>query len=138
MRCALRRAGGGLWPATHTRFVVLGAPKPAAADAFRCGQVAIVGRPSVGKSTLVNALVGARISITSKKPQTTRYRVLGILTTASAQFIFVDTPGFQTLHRSRLNERMNRTVRESLADVDAIVLVLEAPKLTDADRAVLA
>jgi len=114
------------------------ASEPVPVAGFRCGHVAVVGRPNVGKSTLVNALVGARISITSKKPQTTRYRVLGILTTASAQFIFVDTPGFQTLHRSRLNERMNRTVRESLADVDAIVLVLEAPKLTDADRAVLA
>ena len=128
MRWALRRASGGLWPA----------PKPAAADAFRCGQVAIVGRPSVGKSTLVNALVGARISITSKRPQTTRHRVRGILTTAAAQFIFVDTPGFQARHRSRLNERMNRAVRESLADVDVIVVVVDAARLTEADRDVLA
>lgn len=106
--------------------------------AFHCGYVAIVGRPNVGKSTLVNALVGARVSITSGKPQTTRHRILGIMTTPVAQFLFVDTPGFQTAHRSRLNERMNRTVRESIADVDAIVVVLEAVKLTDADRAVLA
>ena len=107
-------------------------------DAFRCGQVAIVGRPSVGKSTLVNALVGARISITSKRPQTTRHRVRGILTTAAAQFIFVDTPGFQARYWSRLNERMNRAVRESLADVDVIVVVVDAARLTEADRDVLA
>ncbi|HEV8256040.1 MAG TPA: GTPase Era [Casimicrobiaceae bacterium] len=116
----------------------LEAPESAAAGAFRCGQVAIVGRPSVGKSTLVNALVGARISITSKRPQTTRYRIRGILTTVAAQFIFVDTPGFQAHYRSRLNERMNRAVRDSLADVDVIVVVVDAARLTEADRDVLA
>lgn len=105
---------------------------------FRCGQIAIVGKPSVGKSTLLNALVGARIAITSRRPQTTRHRLRGILTTAQAQFIFVDTPGFQTHHRTRLNERMNRTVRESVADVDVIVVVLEAKGLTPADREVVA
>jgi len=110
----------------------------AAGRAFRCGQVAIVGRPNVGKSTLLNALVGARISITSKKPQTTRHRVLGILTTREEQCIFVDTPGYQTLHGSLLNDRMNRAVRESLRAIDVIVVVLEAGRLTDADRAVLA
>jgi GTPase len=106
--------------------------------AFRCGEVAIVGRPNVGKSTLINALVGARISITSRKAQTTRHRVLGILTTAQAQFIFVDTPGFQTQHPSALNERLNRTVRISLKDVDVVVWVLEANRLVAADRTVLA
>jgi len=110
----------------------------ASGRAFRCGQVAIVGRPNVGKSTLLNALVGARISITSKKPQTTRHRVLGILTTPEEQCIFVDTPGYQTLHGSLLNDRMNRAVRESLREIDVIVVVLEAGRLTDADRAVLA
>jgi GTP-binding protein Era len=110
----------------------------APARAFRCGQAAIVGRPNVGKSTLLNALVGARISITSKKPQTTRHRVLGILTTRQEQCIFVDTPGYQTLHGSLLNDRMNRAVRESLRDIDVIVVVLEAGRVTDADRAVLA
>jgi len=104
---------------------------------FRCGYVAIVGRPNVGKSTLLNRLVGAKVSITSKKAQTTRHRVTGILTTADAQVVFVDTPGFQTKHRSRLNDRMNRTVTQSLADVDAMVLVVEAGRTTDADRAVV-
>jgi len=113
-------------------------PELPEASGFRCGEVAIVGRPNVGKSTLVNALVGARISITSKRPQTTRHRIRGILTTAAAQFIFVDTPGFQTEHKSALNARMNRAVRESLAGVDAIVLVLEPPALVRADRTVAA
>lgn len=107
-------------------------------SAFRCGHVAIVGRPNVGKSTLLNHLVGQKVSITSKKAQTTRHHVTGILTTADAQFIFVDTPGFQTLHRSRLNERMNRTVTQSLAGVDAVVSVIEAGRTVDADRAVIA
>jgi len=113
-------------------------PEAAEASAFRCGHVAIVGRPSVGKSTLVNALVGTRIAITSRRPQTTRGPLRGILTTKRTQFIFVDTPGFQTRHRSRLNQRMNRAVRESLAGVDVIVLVLEAGRLTDEDRELVA
>lgn len=112
-------------------------PDPARASAFRSGQVAIVGRPNVGKSTLLNRLVGQRISITSSKAQTTRHRIAGILTTPDAQCVFVDTPGFQTKHRSRLNERMNRTVTASLAGVDATILVVEAGKLTAADRAVI-
>jgi GTP-binding protein Era len=103
---------------------------------FRCGFIAIVGRPSVGKSTLLNALVGARISITSRKPQTTRHRIAGIVTDDAVQYVFVDTPGFQTRHRSALNDRLNRTVRESLADVDAIVWVVDAARLTPEDKAV--
>ncbi|MEP7276118.1 MAG: GTPase Era, partial [Betaproteobacteria bacterium] len=110
----------------------------ARADGFRCGHVAIVGRPSVGKSTLLNALVGERISITSKKPQTTRFRITGIVTDATTQFVFVDTPGFQTRHRSPLNDRLNRAVRESLAGVDAAVWTVDAMRLTPADRAVAA
>jgi GTP-binding protein Era len=106
--------------------------------AFRCGHVAIVGRPNVGKSTLLNRLVGEKISITSRKAQTTRHRVTGIRTTPDAQFIFVDTPGFQTAYRSRLNQRMNRAVTGSLADVDAAVLVIEAGRTQAADRAVIA
>jgi GTP-binding protein Era len=100
--------------------------------------VAIVGRPSVGKSTLVNRLVGQKLTITSSKPQTTRYRIVGILTEPGRQFVFVDTPGFQTLHRSRLNERMNRTVVDSLAGVDVAVLVVDGGRLTPFDRNVAA
>lgn len=107
---------------------------PDPAVGFRCGHIAIVGRPSVGKSTLLNALVGEKISITSRKPQTTRHRITGIATDDTAQFVFVDTPGFQTRHRSRLNDRLNRAVRESLAAVDVVVFVLDATRLTAADR----
>ena len=106
-------------------------------SAHRCGHVAIVGRPSVGKSTLVNALVGERISITSRKPQTTRHRIVGVLTEPGVQYVFVDTPGFQTKHRSRLNDRMNRAVTQCLSDVEATVVVVEAGRTTDADRAVV-
>ena len=104
---------------------------------FRCGYVAIAGRPNVGKSTLLNRLVGERISITSKKAQTTRHRVTGIVTTPDAQIVFVDTPGFQTKHGSRLNDRMNRAVTQCLSDVDATLVVIEAGRTTDADRAVI-
>jgi GTP-binding protein Era len=93
---------------------------------FRTGTLAVVGRPNVGKSTLTNRLVGAKVSITSKKAQTTRHRIHGILTTESAQFVFVDTPGFQTDHKNALNRLMNRSVNTALADVDVILLVVEA------------
>ncbi|MBC8118728.1 MAG: GTPase Era [Burkholderiaceae bacterium] len=99
--------------------------------------VAIVGRPNVGKSTLVNALVGERVSITSRKPQTTRDRVLGVRTDPDAQYIFVDTPGFQRRHRNALNLRMNDAVTGALKDVDAIVLVIESGGWTAADEQVL-
>jgi GTP-binding protein Era len=112
-------------------------PDAAPAAGFRCGYVAIVGRPNVGKSTLLNRLIGAKVSITSRKAQTTRHRVAGIVTTPQSQVVFVDTPGFQTKHRSRLNDRMNRTVTQGLADVDAAVLVLEAGRVTAADCAVI-
>lgn len=112
-----------------------GAGRPAP---HRCGHVAVVGRPSVGKSTLVNRLVGQKLAITSSKPQTTRHRIAGILTEPGRQFVFVDTPGFQTLHRSRLNDRMNRTVVDSLAGVDVAVLVIDGARLTRADRDVAA
>lgn len=104
---------------------------------MRTGLIAVVGRPNVGKSTLVNLLVGAKISITSSKPQTTRDRILGVRTLADAQFVFADTPGFQTRHRSALNAAMNRTVTETLTDMDAVVWVVEALKFTEADEQVL-
>ena len=107
------------------------------ADDFRCGLIAIVGRPNVGKSTLVNRLVGARVTITSRKAQTTRHRVSGIVSARDAQFVLVDTPGFQTKHRSRLNDRMNKTVSQSIADVDVAIVVVEAGRTTEADRAVI-
>jgi GTP-binding protein Era len=103
----------------------------------RCGAVAIVGRPNVGKSTLLNALVGQKLSITSAKPQTTRHRVTGVVTRTDAQFVFVDTPGFQTLHGGPLNRALNRAVRAALEEVDAVLFVVEAGRLEEADRAVL-
>jgi GTP-binding protein Era len=103
----------------------------------RTGLVAIIGRPNVGKSTLLNALVGEHVSITSRKPQTTRQRVIGVLTRAATQFIFVDTPGFQQRHKSLLTKRMNEEVSAALSDVDAIVLVIEAKGWTAADERLL-
>jgi GTP-binding protein Era len=105
---------------------------------FRAGYVAIVGRPNVGKSTLLNRLVGQKLSITSRKPQTTRQRITGIVTRADAQLMFVDTPGFQTRHTSALNRHMNRTVTQALAEVDVILLVIEAGRFSADDRALLA
>lgn len=104
---------------------------------FHCGTVAIVGRPNVGKSTLLNALIGAKVSIVSRKAQTTRHRIHGILTTETAQFVFVDTPGFQTRHGGALNRILNRTVQDALADVDVVVWVIEAGKWTPGDQALL-
>lgn len=104
--------------------------------AFRTGYLAIVGQPNVGKSTLLNQLIGQKISITSKKPQTTRHRVTGILTKPECQYIFVDTPGFQTRHAGALNRVMNRSVTQALAEVDAIICVVEAGRCSQADRAI--
>ena len=106
-------------------------------QASRAGFVAIVGRPNVGKSTLLNRLIGQKISIVSSKAQTTRHRVTGILTEQGVQFVFVDTPGFQTHHRNALNRAMNRTVSQALADVDLVFFVIEAGRFTDDDRKVL-
>jgi GTP-binding protein Era len=103
----------------------------------RCGLVAIVGRPNVGKSTLLNALVGQKISITSNKAQTTRHRITGIRTRDAAQFIFVDTPGFQLKHAAALNKTLNRTVLASLSDVDLVLFVVEAGRFGLPDAKVL-
>jgi len=105
---------------------------------FRCGYVAIVGRPNVGKSTLMNALVGAKVSITSRKAQTTRHRITGVQTRESAQFVYVDTPGFQTRHSNPLNRTLNRTVTNTLTASDVILFVVEAGTFGPADQQVLA
>jgi GTPase len=99
--------------------------------------VAIVGRPNVGKSTLMNALVGQKISITSRKAQTTRHRITGINTIDDAQYIFVDTPGFQTRHSTALNRSLNRAVTSTLSSVDAVLFVIEAGKFGPDDQKVL-
>ncbi|MES2564123.1 MAG: GTPase Era [Pseudomonadota bacterium] len=103
----------------------------------RTGLVAIVGRPNVGKSTLLNQLVGQKISITSRKPQTTRHRITGILTRPEGQLIFVDTPGFQTEHRTQMTRLMNRSVSQALSQVDVVVWMIEAGKWDARDEALL-
>ncbi len=103
------------------------------APVHRAGYVAIVGRPNVGKSTLLNQLIGQKISITSRKPQTTRQRITGILTRDDAQLVFVDTPGFQTQQRSALTRIMNRSVTQSLQQVDVVLWVIEALKFNELD-----
>jgi GTP-binding protein Era len=116
-------------------------PARPVAQRAHIGHVAIVGRPNVGKSTLLNALVGEKVSITSRKPQTTRQQVLGVLTRGTApvleQFIFVDTPGLQRKHSSLLTQRMNDAVAAALGHVDAVVLVIEARGWTAQDADVL-
>lgn len=105
---------------------------------FHAGYLAIVGCPNVGKSTLMNRLIGAKLSITSSKAQTTRHRIHGILTTDDCQYVFVDTPGVQMQHRTALNRAMNRTVTGALADVDVILFVIDAKRWRSEDREVLA
>lgn len=111
---------------------------PNAAPGQHCGVIAIVGKPNVGKSTLLNALVGHKISITSRKAQTTRHRITGIRTQGQTQFIFVDTPGFQTRHAGALNRSLNKTVVGALGEVDLVLFVVEAGQFTLADARVLA
>jgi len=110
---------------------------PANISGILAAQEHFPGLPNVGKSTLMNHLIGQKISITSKKAQTTRNRVTGIYTDDTAQFVFVDTPGFQTKHRNALNDRLNQNVTEALSGVDAVVFVVEAMRFTDADRIVM-
>ena len=104
---------------------------------FRCGTIAIVGRPNVGKSTLLNHILGLKLSITSRKAQTTRHRLLGIHTNDDTQFIFVDTPGFQLKHINALNRALNKTVKQVLSEVDVVLFVVEAGKFGAGDEKVL-
>lgn len=105
---------------------------------FKCGTVAIVGRPNVGKSTLLNHILGLKLAITSRKAQTTRHRLLGIHTTEDTQFLFVDTPGFQQKHLNTLNKGLNKTVTQVLTEVDVVLFVVEPMRLGEADKKVLA
>lgn len=105
---------------------------PSPAD-YRSGYVAIIGRPNVGKSTLLNCILGQHLSITSKKPQTTRHRLLGIKTTSTAQAVYIDTPGLHQNHKGAMHRYMNREAMTTLNDVDVIVFVVDRIKLTAED-----
>lgn len=105
--------------------------------AFRSGYVAIIGRPNVGKSTLINRVLGQKLCITSRRPQTTRHRILGIKTTEQGQFIYVDTPGLHSDNKKAMNRYMNRAASSSIEDVDVILFVVEGLKWTDEDKKVL-
>ena len=109
-------------PSTENAASAAAPAAPAVKAPRRCGWIAIVGRPNVGKSTLLNALVGQKVSITSNKAQTTRHRINGIRTVDQTQFVFIDTPGFQTQHAAALNRTLNRTVQGVLADVDVVLV----------------
>jgi GTPase len=126
------RATGGVLAATDAA-----ADSGTAIGEQRCGLVAIVGRPNVGKSTLLNALVGQKVSITSSKAQTTRHRITGIRTKGVSQFVFVDTPGFQTKYAAAMNRTLNKTVHSVLADVDVVLFVVEAGRFGLDDAKVL-
>ena len=104
---------------------------------FRCGYIAIVGRPNVGKSTLLNYILGQKLAITSRKPQTTRHRMLGIKTTESAQAIYVDTPGIHGNTPRAINRYMNKTASSAISDVDVVVFMVDGTKWTDDDQLVL-
>ena len=106
-------------------------------DVFRCGYVALVGRPNVGKSTLLNRLLGQKISITSQRPQTTRHRVLGIKTLPQAQIVYVDTPGLHQGSRKALNRVLNKAASDTLHDVDVVAFLVEGTRWTDEDRWIL-
>jgi GTP-binding protein Era len=107
-------------------------------DAYRCGLIAIVGRPNVGKSSLLNRLVDEKVSIVTPKPQTTRHRIVGVRTDADAQYAFVDTPGMHQGGGKAMNRLMNRTAHGALEGVDVVLLTVAAPRFTEEDAAVVA
>ncbi|MFZ9406485.1 MAG: GTPase Era [Burkholderiaceae bacterium] len=106
-------------------------------EPHRCGYVAIIGRPNVGKSTLLNRLVGEKLSITSAKAQTTRHRIIGVVHAEQAQLLMLDTPGFQTRHKGALNRVLNRTASQAALEADVVILVIDAQGWTPADAQVL-
>ena len=106
-------------------------------NGYRCGYVAIIGRPNVGKSTLLNRILGQKISITSRKPQTTRHRILGVHTSNRSQCLFVDTPGIHFGSKRALNRAMNRAATDALKEVDLVLFMVQGTRLTEADEAVL-
>lgn len=112
-------------------------PTKDAENGHRAGYVAIVGRPNVGKSTLLNSLVGQKLSITSSRPQTTRYRITGVLTRPDTQVVLVDAPGFQTRHSNALNRAMNDVTTQNLRETDAVLLVVKALRFDERDREVV-
>ena len=132
---AAAKPGGGV---VRSASAAPAAAAPVSTGPQHCGLIAIVGKPNVGKSTLMNALVGQKISITSRKAQTTRHRITGIRTEGNTQFVFVDTPGFQTKHSTALNKSLNKTVMGAIDDVDLILFVVEAGSFTPDDAKVLA
>jgi len=103
----------------------------------RCGYIAIIGRPNVGKSTLLNYLLGMKLSITSRKPQTTRHQILGVKTTGKVQAVYVDTPGIHQRRGTAINKYMNRAATSVLSDVDVIVFVVQVKQWTDEDKAII-
>ena len=106
-------------------------------DNFKCGYIAIIGRPNVGKSTLLNHILGVKLSITSRKPQTTRHQILGVKNVEAGQFIFVDTPGIHSGGGRAINRYMNRAASSVIHDVDVILFLVQALKWTDEDQLVL-
>lgn len=104
---------------------------------FKCGYIAIIGRPNVGKSTLLNHILGIKLSITSRKPQTTRHQILGVKTTDQGQFIYVDTPGIHSGGKKAINRYMNKAASSVIHDVDLVLFMVQALKWTDEDQMVL-
>lgn len=103
----------------------------------RCGTIAIIGQPNVGKSTLLNYFIGTKLSITSRKAQTTRYQLIGIFSNENTQFIFVDTPGYQLKHLNAMNRSLNKTVQQALKDVDIILFLIEPRQMNEVDEKIL-